>query len=193
MMFEFDEEYKMKIQIQHDVTMLGVVVVVGYGVKRADEVTGAVSSVSSDNFVRGSVTDAGQLVQGRIAGLNIITPDANPTSTSQINLRGITTLMASTEPLVLIDGVPGSISQVSPQEIESIDVLKDGSAAAIYGTRGTNGVILITTKRAEGDIPPTIEINSYMSTQTITRTLDFLNADEYREKTNQGLRSEEHT
>src|SRR5690625_7726536 len=96
--------------------MLGDVVVVRYGVQRADEVTGAVSSVSSDNFVRGSVTDAGQLVQGRIAGLNIITPDANPTSTSQINLRGITTLMASTEPLVLIDGVPGSISQVRSEE-----------------------------------------------------------------------------
>lgn len=184
---DVDERNEIDIQLQQDVTMLGDVVVVGYGVQRADEVTGAVSSVSSDNFVRGSVTDAGQLVQGRIAGLNIITPDANPTSTSQINLRGITTLMASTEPLVLIDGVPGSISQVSPQVIESIDVLKDGSAAAIYGTRGTNGVILITTKRAEGDIPPTIEINSYMSTQTITRTLDFLNADEYREKTNQGF------
>src|SRR5690625_7932250 len=98
--------------------MLGDVVVVRYGVQRADEVTGAVSSVSSDNIVRGSVTDAGQLVQGRIAGLNIITPDAKPTSTSQINLRGITTLMASTEQLVLIDVVHGRISQLSPQDIE---------------------------------------------------------------------------
>src|SRR5690625_1870354 len=110
-------------------------VVVGYGVQRKEDVTGSVSSVDSEDFLEGSVTDAAQLVQGKVAGLNIVTPDANPTSTSQINLRGVTTLLSNTDPLVLIDGVPGSLDEVSPNEVESVDVLKSGSAAAIYGTR----------------------------------------------------------
>src|SRR5699024_1728364 len=110
-----------------------------------------------------------------------------PTSTSQINLRGVTTLMSSSEPLILIDGVPGSLDAVSPDAIESISVLKDGSAAAIYGTRGSNGVILITTKEVQGDIPPMIQINSYVNIQKITKTLDFLNAQEYREYVKQDI------
>lgn len=163
------------------------VVVVGYGVQDAEEITGAVSSIKSEDFVKGTVTDAAQLVKGKIAGLNVTNPNGNPVSTSEISLRGVTTLMSNREPLILIDGVPGGLNEVSPQEIESIDVLKDGSAAAIYGTRGSNGVILITTKDVSGDIPPTLEINSYLNTQMLARTVDFMNAAEYRELVDRGI------
>lgn len=161
-------------------TSLNAVVVVGYGTQKRERVTTAVASVKSENFVKGAVQDAAQLVRGKVAGLNVITPDGNPTSTAQINLRGITTIMSGTSPLVLIDGVPGTLTTVAPENIASIDVLKDGSAAAIYGTRGTNGVILITTKKVNGEIAPTIDINSYVATQRITKRLRFFNADEYR-------------
>jgi TonB-linked SusC/RagA family outer membrane protein len=162
-------------------TSLNSVVVVGYGTQKRERITTAVASVKSENFVKGSVQDAAQLIRGKVAGLNVITPDANPTGTSQINLRGITTITSGTSPLVLIDNVPGNLNTVAPEDIESIDVLKDGSAAAIYGTRGTNGVILITTKKVHGETPPSIDINSYVTTQRITKRLDFLNATQYRE------------
>jgi TonB-linked SusC/RagA family outer membrane protein len=151
-----------------------------------EELTSAVSSVNSEDFVKGSVNDAAQLIKGQIAGVNIINPDANPTGTSQIVLRGVTTLAAGTQPLIVIDGVPGSLTDVAPEDIETIDVLKDGSAAAIYGTRGTNGVVLITTKKVKGQTPATIELNSYITTQTITKTIDFMNADQYRNLVQQG-------
>ena len=125
------------------------VVAVGYGTQRRMEMTSSISSVKSTDFLKGSVTDAGQLLKGKVAGLSIINPDANPTSASQILLRGAGTLRSGTSPLIVIDGVPGSMNDVAPEDIESMDVLKDGSAAAIYGTRGNNGVILITTKKAK--------------------------------------------
>ncbi|MEL7587828.1 MAG: SusC/RagA family TonB-linked outer membrane protein [Prolixibacteraceae bacterium] len=156
------------------------VVAIGYGTVKREELTNAVSSISADDFVKGSVKDAAQLIKGQLAGVNIVNPDANPTGTSQIVLRGVTTLASGTQPLVVIDGVPGSLTDVAPEDIETIDVLKDGSAAAIYGTRGTNGVILITTKKVKGETPATIEWNSYITTQTITKTIDFMNASEYR-------------
>jgi TonB-dependent starch-binding outer membrane protein SusC len=167
-------------------TSLNAVVVVGYGTQKRERVTTAIASVRSENFVKGAVQDAAQLVRGKVAGLNVITPDANPTSTAQINLRGITTLTSGTSPLVLIDGVPGTLTTVAPEDIESIDVLKDGSAAAIYGTRGTNGVILITTRKVNGETPATIDVNSYVTTQKITKRLDFMNAAEYRQLVAQG-------
>ncbi|UYQ91453.1 SusC/RagA family TonB-linked outer membrane protein [Chitinophaga horti] len=167
-------------------TSLNAVVVVGYGTQKRERVTTAIASVISENFVKGAVQDAAQLVRGKVAGLNVITPDGNPTSTAQINLRGITTITSGTSPLVLIDGVPGTLTTVAPEDIESIDVLKDGSAAAIYGTRGTNGVILITTRKVAGEMPATIDVNSYVTAQRITRKLDFMNAAQYRELVAQG-------
>lgn len=174
------------IIMEEEAIGLEEVVAIGYGTMKKSELTSAVSNVSSDKFVQGAVQDAGQLVQGKVAGLNVIQTNSNPVGESQISLRGITTLKSGTSPLVIIDGVPGSLSMVAPQDIESIDVLKDGSAAAIYGTRGTNGVILITTKGVSGDIKNSIEVDSYISTQTITKKLEFMNADQYRELVSQG-------
>ncbi|MGV3558012.1 TonB-dependent receptor [Larkinella arboricola] len=165
---------------------LAEVVVVGYGTQKREQITTAIASVKAEDFVKGPVQDAAQLIRGKVAGLSVITPDGNPTSTSQITLRGNATINASSSPLILIDGVPGALNTVAPEDIESIDVLKDGSAAAIYGTRGTNGVILITTRKVRGETPPTLEINSYFTTQRQTRQLDFMNADQYRQLVAQG-------
>jgi len=165
---------------------LDEVVVVGYGTQKKTDVTSAVVSVKSENFVKGAVTDAGQLMRGKVAGLAVVTPDANPTGVSQINLRGIATISANASPLILIDNVPGTLTTVAPDDIESIDILKDGSAAAIYGTRGTNGVILITTKKAKGDTPATVDINTYFTVQKITRKLEFMGPGQYRQLAMQG-------
>ena len=161
---------------------LGEVVVVGYGSQKRAEVTSAVASVRSENFVKGAVRDAGQLLQGKVAGLTINLPSGDPTSSSQIVLRGTATLATSTQPLILIDGIPGDLNTVAPQDIESIDVLKDGSAAAIYGTRGTNGVILVTTRRPKGNIDPTINYSGYASTQSFANYPKMLTAAEYKQR-----------
>lgn len=169
------------IILAEDAIGIEEVVAIGYGKIKKTELTSAVTSIKSEDFVRGAVRDAAQLIQGKVAGLNIIQTNANPVGESQISMRGITTLKSGTSPLIIIDGVPGSLSTVAPEDIESIDVLKDGSAAAIYGTRGTNGVILITTRKVKGDTKETIEIDSYISTQIISKKLDFMDAKQYRE------------
>ena len=175
------------ITLKDDNKILNEVVVVGYGTQRKEELTSSVASVKADQFIQGANTDAASMIRGKVAGLSITQSDANPLSTAQISLRGVTTLSSSTQPLVIIDGVEGNINDVSPNDIDQIDVLKDGSAAAIYGTRGTNGVILITTKRSQGEMKPTISINSYVSFQKITKRLDMLSADEYRELAASGV------
>lgn len=171
---------EISVMLEEDSKIVDEVVVIGYGTQKKGDVTSSVSSVKSDKFLKGAVRDAGQLIQGKVAGLSISTPSGDPTGGTQIMLRGITTLKAGTAPLVLVDGVPGSLNTVAPEDIESIDVLKDGSAAAIYGSQGTNGVILITTKKVKGDIPTTIEYNGYLSFQTLYREADMLNASDIR-------------
>ena len=174
------------IALISEVTGLEEVVVIGYGTQKKLELTSAVSSVKSEDFVKGSISDAAQLIKGQVAGVSVISPDANPTGSTQILLRGVTTLASETQPLIVIDGVPGQLEDVAPDDIESIDILKDGSAAAIYGTRGTNGVILITTKKVNRETPATVEWNSYISTQVITKKLEFMDAVEYRKLVAQG-------
>jgi len=165
------------------------VVVIGYGTQRKGDLTSSIASVKSENFVKGSVTDAGQLIQGKVAGLSVISPNGDPTGSTQILLRGQTSLMgANQNPLVLIDGIPGDLRTVPPQDIESMDVLKDGSAAAIYGTRGTNGVIIITTKRAGGSNKTAVEYNTYIGTQTIARKLNLSTAADFRAQLAAGQR-----
>lgn len=169
------------VMLKEDTKTLDEVVVIGYGTQRKGDVTSSVASVKADNFVKGAVKDVGQLIQGKVAGLAITNPSGDPTGNTQIKLRGTNTIGgANTDPLVLIDGIPGSLSTVAPEDVESVDVLKDGSAAAIYGTRGTNGVILITTKQTRGVDINQVEYNGYVSTSHIAKKLDMLNADEFR-------------
>lgn len=159
---------------------LSEVVVVGYGTQKRGEVTSSIATVKSEDFTKGAVRDAAQLIQGKVAGLRITTPSGDPTASTQINLRGLNSINGSSEPLVLIDGIPGSLNTVSPEDIESIDVLKDGSAAAIYGTRATGGVILITTRKNRTGSRSTIEYTNYVNIQQIARKPELLTAADYR-------------
>lgn len=178
------------IKLTEDTQQLDAVVVIGYGTVRKGDITSSVGSVKEENFLKGAVKDAGQLIQGQVAGLTITNSSGDPTSQTAVSLRGNTTILgASTNPLVLIDGVPGGFNTVAPEDIESVDVLKDGSAAAIYGSRGTNGVILITTKKAKGNNINTVEYHGYISTATVAKKLEMLTAADYRAQIAAGERS----
>jgi len=176
----------MVIRLQEETVMLNEVVAVGYGSQKKKEVTGSVASVKSEDFNAGVQANAVGLIQGKVAGLNISRTTADPTSTGyNIQIRGFSTLGQGTgsSPLYIVDGVPtDNIDNVQPDEIVSMDVLKDGSAAAIYGTRGTNGVILITTKRghASDKSETQLEYNGYMSVGWINSTVGMATADQFR-------------
>ncbi|RAV27619.1 SusC/RagA family TonB-linked outer membrane protein [Sinomicrobium soli] len=175
-----------QVILEEDLQELDEVVLIGFGTQKRGDVTSAVASVKSEDFIQGNVRDAAQLIQGKVAGLTVSTPSGDPTSDSQIKLRGLSSLTGGTDPLVLIDGVPGNLNTVAPEDIESVDVLKDGSATAIYGTRGTNGVIIITTKGGNYNMKPTIEYNGYLSMSAIARKLDFMDASDLRKRWGEG-------
>ncbi len=178
------------VSLTEDISDLKEVVVIGYGSQKKGDLTSAVATIKAENFVKGAVRDAGQLLQGKVAGLTIASPSGNPTDQTQILLRGNTTLFgANSNPLVLIDGIPGNLKTVAPDDIESIDVLKDGSAAAIYGVRGSNGVIIITTKRSKGTVTSGVDYSHFISTQVIAKELDMLTAQDYRDQIAAGTRA----
>ncbi len=174
------------VNMSEDSQLMDEVVVIGYGTQKKGDVTSSIANVKSESFVKGAVQDAGQLVQGKVAGLNVTMPSGDPTASTQIMLRGISSFKGGTTPLILVDGVPGSLTTVAPEDIESIDVLKDGSATAIYGTRGTNGVIIITTKTSQKEMPPTIDYSGYVSASTTLKTPDFMTAKQLRQKWAEG-------
>lgn len=177
------------ITLLEDTQALDEVVVIGYGTQRKGDVTSSVSSVRAEDFNKGMAQDVGQLIQGKVAGLTISLTSGDPTAGTQMLLRGRSTINGtSTNPLVIIDGVPGDFSLISPEDIESIDVLKDGSAAAIYGTRGTNGVIIITTKRAKEGNFNRVEYSGYVYTQAIARKMEMMTAADYRQQIADGYR-----
>lgn len=185
---EIEVTSQQSISVKMSIATAGLdeVVVIGYGTQKKKEITASVASVKSENFTKGAVVDAGQLLQGKVAGLSVATPSGDPVAGSQIVLRGINSINGTSSPLILIDGIPGTLNTVAPENIESIDVLKDGAAAAIYGTRGTNGVILITTRKSNGRIQ-SVEYNGYVSTQTIAKKPEMLTASEYRQKLAEGV------
>lgn len=159
---------------------LDEVVVIGYGTQKKQEVTSAVATVKSDEFNKGNVNSPAQLVQGKVAGLSIVKPGGDPNQGYDIRLRGMSTIGANTQPLIVIDGVAGgSLENVDPNDIESIDVLKDGSAAAIYGTRGSSGVILVTTKKGRAGMTQ-VEYNGYGAVESVGKYPNVMNADEWR-------------
>lgn len=174
------------VVMQESASFLEEAVAIGYGTQKVADITSSVQSVKAEAFNKGAVLDAGQLIQGKVAGLQITVSSGNPEAASAVSLRGLSSLMGSTAPLILIDGVPGNFSTVAPEDIESIDVLKDGSATAIYGTRGTNGVIIITTRNAKREMPATVEYSGYVSASTFYKVPDFLQADDLREAWKQG-------
>ena len=177
----------MIVRLAEDTHVLQEVVAIGYGSQKKKEVTGSVASIKAEDFNAGVKSNPVGLLQGKVAGLNISRTTSDPTSTGyNIQIRGFSTLGQGTgsSPLYIVDGVPTSnIDNLAPDEIASMDVLKDGSAAAIYGTRGTNGVILITTKRGEGyndQAETQLEYSGYMNVSWINSRVGMANADEFR-------------
>lgn len=153
-------------------TVLDEVVVVGYGTQKAKEVTSAVTSVKAEDFNQGNINDPAQLLQGKVAGLTIARPGGDPNGEFNIRLRGLSTIGANSSPLIVIDGVPNAdLNIVDPQDIQSIDVLKDGAAAAIYGTQASSGVILITTKQGSAGNAK-VGYNGYVTVEDVAETVD---------------------
>lgn len=177
-----DSRTSIDVLMTESAEVLGEVVVIGYGITTKKELTGAVTSLKSEEFNRGIYSDPMGLVQGKVAGLSITKPNgADPLAGYQILLRGTNTLTSGQAPLIIIDGVIGAdLKNINFQDVESFDVLKDGSAAAIYGTRGTNGVIIITTKSARSG-KSTFEFSSQFSTQVAPRGVRNLTATEFED------------
>jgi iron complex outermembrane receptor protein len=180
------------INLKPDYQSLSEVVVVGYGTKQVKDLTGAVTSVSSEKFLNGNITTPEQLVSGKVAGVQITSNGGAPGAGSTIRIRGGTSLNASNDPLIVIDGVPvdnvgitgaqNPLGLINPNDIENMTVLKDASAAAIYGSRAANGVIIITTKKgAKGSNKFGIEFNTNNSISVLTDQVEMLTADQLRE------------
>jgi len=156
------------------------VVAIGYGTQTKREISGSVVNVSEKSFNKGVVASGVDLLKGKVAGLTITNGSGDITKEQTIRLRGTSSLTASSAPFIVIDGVPGmSLSSVAPQDIESMSVLKDASAAAIYGSRSGSGVILITTKKGKRD-QTTVDYQGYVAVDNVTNKPNLLNADEWR-------------
>ena len=175
---------RLSIVLQEDAIALEetVIVGVGYGTMRKSDLTGAITSVNAKDMKQGIITSAEQLLQGKVAGLSVVQSSGAPEAGASIRLRGGTSLSASNGPLVVVDGIPGvDFNSVQPSEIVSIDVLKDASAAAIYGSRGANGVIIVTTNRAASDTEQkSIQYNGYVAIGQVAKHMDLLSADQWR-------------
>jgi len=178
---EINDREVINVELQPDVQLLDDVVVVGYGTQEKRQITGSVSSVKEEDFVTGNVNNPAQLIQGKVPGLVVSTPGGNPNQDATIRLRGVSTFSANQEPLIVVDGIIGaSLRNVDPNDIESIDVLKDASAASIYGTRAAAGVIVITTKKGESG-ETQVSYNGSVSVLDVESKTNVLSADEFRE------------
>ena len=179
-----------EVTLQDDATVLQDVVVIGYGVARKSDLTGSVTALKPDSKNKGLVVNAQDMLQGKVAGVNITTNSGEPGAGAKIRIRGGSSLSASNDPLIVIDGIPmdnsgvaGSpniLSTINPQDIESFNVLKDASATAIYGSRGSNGVIIITTKKGRSGMAPQISYAGSLTISKNNKTLKVLNGDEFR-------------
>ncbi len=169
------------VKLSDDTKALEEVVVVGYGTAKRKDLTGSVVQVTAKDFNAGVNPNPLQAIQGKVAGLVITTPSGDPNQSPTVRLRGYTSLAGGSDPLYVVDGMIGvPINTISPQDIESMDVLKDASAAAIYGSRAANGVILVTTKRGKAG-KTTVTFNNYISAATISKRFDLLDGPSYRD------------
>lgn len=177
------------VTLESDEHILQEAVVIGYGVQRKSDLTGSVSSVNSKDFNQGVVNSPEALVNGKVSGVQIISSGGSPSAGSTIRIRGGASLNASNDPLIVLDGMPmevgGSVSGsgnflslINPNDIESMTILKDASSTAIYGSRASNGVIIITTKKGTSSVRPKITFSSTNALQTPTRTADMITREE---------------
>lgn len=172
-----------KIDLEEDTTSLTEVVVVGYGTQKKVNLTGSVATVKAEDIVKNSTANVSSALAGKLAGLVTVQSSGEPgADAAALRIRGISSLN-NNSPLILVDGIPRSINNVNPNDIESISVLKDAAAAAIYGMRASNGVVLITTKRGKGKT--TFSVNTYTGVQTPTRVPDFLDSYNYAKLLNE--------
>lgn len=162
-------------------TTMEQVVVIGYGTQRKEAVTGSVASIKGDALREVPASNVTQALQGRIAGVNISQTSSQPGATMQIRVRGTRSLTASNDPLVVLDGIPfaGNIADINPNDVASIDILKDASATAIYGSRGANGVVLITTNKGQRGRKPVISYNAYYGYQKVFAKYPMMNAQQF--------------
>ncbi len=191
------ENITVNFELYPDITMLEEFIVIGYGIQRREDATGSVSVVDSRDFNRGNITSPTELLAGKIPGLQITSSGGAPGAGAQIRIRGGSSLSASNNPLIVIDGVPvdgegisgmrDPLSLVNPNDIESFTVLKDASATAIYGSRASNGVIIITTKRGDKrdygvtGLPALFNYTGTFSLSTLAKTQDVLGSDQFRD------------
>lgn len=181
---------EMSITLQDDSKSLNEVVVIGYGAVKKSDLTGSVTAIKPDSKNKGVVVNAQDMLTGKVAGVNITSNDGTPGGGAKIRVRGGSSLNASNDPLIVIDGLAmdndgvkglsNLLSVVNPQDIESFSVLKDASATAIYGSRGSNGVIIITTKKGRKGQKPTVSYSGSVTISEKKNTIDVLNADEFR-------------
>ena len=178
------------VTLQDDQTILQDVVVIGYGTVKKSDATGSVMSVEADQLNKGLATSPADLLQGKTPGVQITTNSGAPGAGSKIRIRGGSSLSASNDPLIVIDGLPISSTDISggdvlntmnPNDIESFSILKDASATAIYGSRASNGVILITTKKGKAGAKPRINVDMSGTFKTVAKKVDVLGADAFRE------------
>ena len=173
----------MEVQLSEDVALLNEVVVVGYGSLAKKEISSSVVQINKEQFNQGAASDPMALIAGKVSGLNVAaTADANPNSMTDFQVRGAASLKASNGPLIVIDGIAGGdLRNIATQDVESITVLKDAGSAAIYGTRGANGVILVTTKKGSGTAGVTnVTYDSYIALNFAKPKPDILSTDEFR-------------
>lgn len=167
------------ITLREDAKALDEVVVVGYGTMRKSDITGSVGSVKPEELRKIPSSRTDEALQGQIAGVQIINNDASPNAIISVRIRGVNSITATSEPLIIIDGMQGgNLADVHPNDIESLEVLKDASATAIYGSRGSGGVILVTTKRG-GTRKPSISYSGFYTLQRLAKKMDLMNGQEY--------------
>ena len=180
---------EMNVQMVPDTQVMDEVVVIGYGTQKKDDLTGSITSIGEKDFNEGLISSPEQLINGKVAGVQIVSAGGSPTSSSTIRIRGGASLNASNDPLIVLDGVPmevgGSVSGsgnflslINPNDIESMTILKDASSTAIYGSRASNGVIIITTKKG-GEDKIKVSLQTTHSFQTKTKTADMLSRNEF--------------
>jgi len=178
------------IQLKENSVALGEVVAIGYGVVRKNDATGSVTAIKPDKLNKGLTTNAQDMITGKIAGVSVTSGGGTPGGGATIRIRGGSSLSASNDPLIVIDGlamdndgvkgVANPLSAINPNDIETFTVLKDASATAIYGSRASNGVIIITTKKGEKGSKPRVSYEGNMSVSTVKKTLSVLSGDQFR-------------
>ena len=182
------------ITLKEDTEVLDEVVVVGYGIQKKSDLTGSVSNVKSEKLLERPATTVEQALAGKVAGVNISTNSGRPGGRTNIQIRGYSSINASSTPLYVVDGIiwqGGGLDAINPNDIESIDVLKDASSTAIYGTRGSNGVIIITTKKGKKGERPRISYDANFTVNTLARKIDLLNSEEFMQVWETGYKNAE--